>query len=157
MHETDGQAQAGAAVLGSDVWVLADVLAALLEHDRQLAVQLNAAQAELLGAADQVRDGVSGDDRARTLLGAAGRYHGFAAAPETGLPAAGAGEAVGETIRRAFLEYQRAAEQRRQVAADVGEATVRIVDALIVAGYSEAQARTADVRGLRDGRFGRAE
>jgi hypothetical protein len=89
VQETDGQAQAGAAVLGSDVRVLADVLAALFEHDRQLAVQLNAAQVGLLGAADLVRSGVSGDDGARALLGAAGRDHGFVAAPETGLPAAG--------------------------------------------------------------------
>jgi len=157
VQETDRQAQAGAAVLGSDVRVPADVLAALFEHDRQLAVQLNAAQAGLLGAADLVRGGVSGDAGVRALLDAAGPDHGFVAAPETGLPAAGAGEAVGETVRRAFLEYQRAAEQRRQVAADVGEATVRIVDVLIAAGYSEAEARTADVRGLRHGRFGRAE
>jgi hypothetical protein len=111
------------------------VLAALFDHDRQLAAQLNEAQTRLLGAA-------ASDE-------------GCAAAPESGAPAE-AVEAVGDRTRRAFCEYQRAAEERRQVAADVGEATVRIVDALIAAGFSEAQARTADVQALRDGVYRQA-
>jgi hypothetical protein len=34
---------------------------------------------------------------------------------------------------------------------DVGEAVVRLVDAMTAAGYSEQQARNADVWALRDG------
>jgi hypothetical protein len=54
-------------------------------------------------------------------------------------------------VRQAFVEYSNTAEQRRQVAAQVGEATVRLVDAMRAAGYSEAQARNADVWALRLG------
>lgn len=148
MQGIDRQSQPAGTVLGGDVRAVADVLAALFEHDQRLAVQLNAAQARLLGAADVLRVGVSRD--AAALLGLAGLDEGLAAAFEGGTTV-GAVEAVGDSIRRAFGEYRHAAEERRQVAADVGEATVRLVDALIAAGFSEAQARTADVRALRDG------
>jgi hypothetical protein len=149
MQDADRQSHSAPPVVGSDVRVVADVLAALFEHDQRLAVQLNAAQARLLGAADLLRLGVS-RDAARALLGASGPDEGLAAALESGVSVA-AVEAVGDSIRRAFRDYQSAAEERRQLAADVGEATVRLVDALIASGFTEAQARTADVRALRDG------
>ncbi|MEA2233880.1 MAG: hypothetical protein QOD83_3696 [Solirubrobacteraceae bacterium] len=135
MHDTDRQAHSASSTLGNDVRAVADVLAALFDHDRQLAAQLNEAQTRLLGAAGPEED--------------------CAAAPESGALAA-AIEGVGDSIRRAFVDYQHVAEERRQLAADVGEATVRIVDALIAAGHSEAQARTADVRALRDGVYRQA-
>jgi len=43
-----------------------------------------------------------------------------------------------------------------RLGADVGEAAVRLVDALQALGYSEAQARAADVWALRDGVYRRA-
>ena len=49
------------------------------------------------------------------------------------------------------MEYSFAADKRRQVAADVGEATVRLIDAMQAAGFSEQQARNADVWALRAG------
>ena len=55
---------------------------------------------------------------------------------------------VSAEVRQAFVEYQTAAETRRQVACQVGEATVRLVDAMRAAGYSEPQARNADVWAL---------
>jgi hypothetical protein len=58
---------------------------------------------------------------------------------------------VSAEVRQAFLEYSTTAERRRQVAAQVGEATARLVDVMRAAGYSEAQARNADVRALRLG------
>ena len=58
---------------------------------------------------------------------------------------------VSEDVRQAFVEYSTTAEQRRQVAGQVGEATARLVDAMRAAGYSEAQARNADVWALRLG------
>jgi hypothetical protein len=67
-------------------------------------------------------------------------------------PVAALGE-VADTIRRAHFAYQSATEQRRQIAADIGEATVGFVDALAVAGFSEMQARGADVGALRDGAY----
>jgi hypothetical protein len=58
---------------------------------------------------------------------------------------------VSEDVRQAFVEYCTTAEQRRQVAAQVGEATARVVDVMRAAGFSEAQARNADVWALRLG------
>ena len=95
--------------------VLAGLLAALFEHDRKLAEQLNAASRRLQAANAQV----SGE--------------------------------VADLIRRAFAEYQSVAEQRRQLGADVGEATVRLIETMQEAGFSEEQARHADVWALREG------
>jgi len=110
-------------VLGARVRALAHVLAALFERDRELAGVMSAAQRRLLGANDQVKAVTAGS----------------------------AGRDLSDTIRGAFVEYQRAAEDRRGLGADVGEAVVRLVDAMTAAGYSEHQARHADVWALRDG------
>jgi hypothetical protein len=110
-------------VLGPQVPLLADVLAALFERDRRLAEEMNVAQGRLLGAVEQVR----------------------------AVTAGGAGRELAETVRGAFVAYQFAAEERRGLGADVGEAVVRLVDAMTAAGYSEQQARDADVWALRDG------
>ena len=58
---------------------------------------------------------------------------------------------VSAEVRQAFAEYEAAAEKRRVVACQVGEATVRLVDAMRAAGFSEPQARSADVWALRVG------
>jgi hypothetical protein len=137
--------------VGAEVRVLAGVLGSLFEHDRRLAVALNAAQRQLLAANERltvtmavgaVRCGVFGGD-----LGVAGRCPPVLGA-ESLVTALGE---VANAIRRAMAAYQGAAEQRRQVAADIGEATVRLVDALVAVGFSDVQARRADVQALRDG------
>jgi hypothetical protein len=110
--------------LGEPVRLLADLLAVLFERDRQLAMDMNAAQRRLLAANDQVRT--------RALAGSSASD-------------------LAVTIRAAFVDYQRAAEVRRGLGADVGEAVVRLVDAMTAAGFSEDQARRADVWALRDG------
>ena len=109
--------------LGARVRVLADVLAALFEHDRKLAGEMDEAQRRLLRAADQVKAVTAGS----------------------------AGRELADTVRGAFADYQHAAEDRRGLGPDVGEAVVRLVDAMTAAGYSERQARNADVSALRDG------
>jgi hypothetical protein len=48
------------------------------------------------------------------------------------------------SIRRSFTEYQAAAEERRQLAAEVGETIRQFVDQLLAAGWSEQQARDAN-------------
>jgi hypothetical protein len=58
---------------------------------------------------------------------------------------------VSADVRQAFVEYRAAAEKRRQVAGQVGEATARLVDVMRAAGFSETQARSADVWALRRG------
>jgi hypothetical protein len=110
-------------VLGPQVPVLADLLAALFERDRQLADAMNVAQRRLLGAAEQIKVVTAG----------------------------GAGRDLADTVRRAFMDYQHAAEDRRALGADVGEAVMRLVDAMTAAGFTEEQARNADVWALRDG------
>jgi hypothetical protein len=66
-----------------------------------------------------------------------------------------AGE-VTDLIHGAFAEYQAVAERRRQLGADVGEATVRLIDAMHEAGFSEEQTRHADVWALREGVYRRS-
>jgi hypothetical protein len=63
---------------------------------------------------------------------------------------------VADTIRCAFAEYQSVAERRRQLGADVGEAVTRLIDAMQEAGFSEEQARHANVWALRDGVYQRS-
>jgi hypothetical protein len=51
-------------------------------------------------------------------------------------------------IHRAFCAYQQAAEQRRQLAIDVGELSQQLTQALCAAGWSADQARHANVHEL---------
>jgi hypothetical protein len=51
-------------------------------------------------------------------------------------------------IDRAFHDYQFASEERRQLAAEIGEVIRRFVDVLVAAGWSEEQARAANVHEL---------
>jgi hypothetical protein len=53
-------------------------------------------------------------------------------------------------IHRAYLDYQDAAEQRRRLAVDVGELTRELVEVQTAAGWSEEQARNANVLGLAE-------
>ena len=52
------------------------------------------------------------------------------------------------TMHRAFVEYQTIAEDRRQLAAEIGEVIRRFIDALAAAGWSEPEARAAKVHEL---------
>jgi hypothetical protein len=52
------------------------------------------------------------------------------------------------TIHRAFIDYQAASEDRRHLAADVGELTRELVEVLTAAGFSEHDARNANVHEL---------
>jgi hypothetical protein len=59
--------------------------------------------------------------------------------------------AVHWQIHGAFCDYQHAAEQRRQLAVDVGELAVRLTDLLTAAGWSIEQAKAANVHHLATG------
>jgi len=52
------------------------------------------------------------------------------------------------SIRTAFIDYQAAAEERRQLAAETGERIRQLIDALVAAGWTEEQAREANVHQL---------
>ena len=51
-------------------------------------------------------------------------------------------------IHRGFCEYQSACEERRQLAVDVGEISAKLIEVLCGAGFSEADARAANVHEL---------
>jgi hypothetical protein len=51
-------------------------------------------------------------------------------------------------IHRAFIAHQTVAEERRQLAADIGELIRQFVDTLLGTGWSEEQARNTSVREL---------
>ena len=54
-------------------------------------------------------------------------------------------------LHRSFCQYQSVCEQRRQLAFDVGETAQRLTDALCATGWSEQDARNADVHQLSNG------
>jgi hypothetical protein len=131
-------------------------LAAQLEHrfgqDAELAKRLADAQERLARANDRLWWGLHPD-------GLAGVYAEDPAAIDIAL-AENRSEVLGASdplaavqevhwrIHRAFIDYQTAAEERRQLAADIGEVIRRFVDALVATGWSEEQARTANVHEL---------
>jgi len=51
-------------------------------------------------------------------------------------------------IHRAFSEHQRVGEDRRHLAAEIGELIAGLVAELVAVGWSEDQARNADVQQL---------
>jgi hypothetical protein len=55
---------------------------------------------------------------------------------------------VHREIHGAFITYQIAAEERRQLAAEIFELIRQLVDALVAVGWSEEQARNPNVREL---------
>ena len=105
---------------------LAARLSALFERDVEIVQRLNDAQRRLLGANDRLW---SGPPDAFGLLS-------DRAAP------------AGAAIRSAFCSYQYACEERRQLAFEVGELSVRLTEELVAAGWSEADARDTDVHEL---------
>lgn len=58
-------------------------------------------------------------------------------------------------IHRAFVDYQTVCEERRQLAATVGQLTRALVEVLIAAGWSEDAARNANVHELAAAASGR--
>jgi hypothetical protein len=51
-------------------------------------------------------------------------------------------------IHQAHCDYQQVAEDRRQLAVDIGEVVRTVVDELVAVGWSEKEARNTNVRGL---------
>jgi hypothetical protein len=131
-------------------------LAAQLEHrfaqDAELAQRLCDAQERLAQANDQLWWGIHPD-------GLAALYAKHPAAIDVAF-AENRSEVLGApdplaavqqvhwSIHRAFIAYQTAADARRALAADTGETIREFVDALIAAGWTEQQARIADVHQL---------
>jgi len=140
---------------------LAAELVDAFEQDRGLAEQQNSAQDRLRVANDRLWSGLHPDalglvyDGAAVGQGAsvvaegvgdAVRADGSAAEVEAAL--LGGLQEVHWMIHRAFSEHQHLAEDRRHLAAEIGELIAGLVAELVAAGWSEQAARTADVHQL---------
>ncbi len=142
---------------------LAARLAALFMADSQLAVALNAAQHRLLGANDRLWSGLHPDVLGLARGDVRRLAAGKGAIAERMVDARGGGDGPDEaamlgaleqlhwTIGRAFIDYQRAYEERRQLAVDVGELSQQLIEVLRAVGWSEEAARNADVHELAAG------
>jgi hypothetical protein len=107
---------------------LAGRLSALFDQDVEIVKRLNDAHHRLADANQQLAD----------------------PAPDPrGLPD------LHRRIHRAFCAYQHAAEQRRQLAVDVGETAQQLTDALTAVGWTAQQARCANVHQLAEPRLSR--
>ena len=124
-------------------------LAAGSTDDRTLATELNDAQRWLRRANDRLWSGLRPDGMA-VLYGecatavdvaAAQNRSEILSAPEPLREIQG----VHWTINRAFGDCQAAAERRRQLAAEIGELAGELIATLVGAGWSERDAREANV------------
>lgn len=141
---------------------LAGELTDAFEQDRGLAERLNACQHRLQAANDRLWSGLHPDALGLIYDGAAAAGRGASAVAEGVGDAVRADGAAAEieaallgglqevhwTIHRAFSEYQQLSEDRRHLAAEIGELIAGLVAELIAAGWSEQDAREADVRQL---------
>jgi hypothetical protein len=137
---------------------LAARLAALFERDVAIVGRLNDAQHRLLGANERLWSGLSpdafglihdgsapaGESQIAQLMSDAGRAGG----PEASAGVLAALQQVHWSVRRAFHEYQSACEERRQLAVEVGELSRQLTEVLCAAGWSQEEARNADVHEL---------
>ena len=121
-------------------------------RDAELASRLNDAHERLRRANDRLWWGLHPDGMA-TLYGehpaavevAFAKHRSEALCPPDPLQAI---QQAHWQIHRAHCDYQDAAEERRQLAVDVGEITRSFVDELVAAGWSEQEARNANVHEL---------
>ncbi len=114
---------------------LAARLSALFEKDSRIVARLSSAQRRLRHANDRLCSGVTPDTFGPTCDG-------------TGVAALAGLREIHWQIHRAFCEYQQTCEERRQLAVEVGELAAGLTDALCAAGFSQQDARRADVHKL---------
>jgi hypothetical protein len=136
---------------------LAGRLSVLFEQDSLIVGRQNDAQRRLAQANERLWSGLHPEAFGLIYDGAAPASHSQIAAL---IDASPGGRPASQTavlralqeahwaIGRAFHAYQNASEERRQLAADVGELTREFVGALTQAGWTEDQARNADVHQL---------
>jgi hypothetical protein len=125
----------------------AALLAELFERDQRLVVELNRAQDRLLKANGWLTEGLSAD-ALQEIYGPGGADFGLSGFQPPVLDDPHPREALeraSQRIRAAFYDYQRLADERRVLGVDVGETNAVLVDALVAAGWSEQQARNANV------------
>jgi len=137
---------------------LAAGLAVLFGRDVEIVERLNDAQRRLRDANERLWSGLSPDAFGLIYDGVAPAGQSQVAAllsdalrrgrPVSEAEVLGALQQIHWTIHRGFHDYQFACEERRQLAVEVGELAQQLTEVLRVAGWSEEDARTADVHEL---------
>ncbi len=134
---------------------IAGRLAEFFERDQALVVALNDAHKRIVDATSLLTAGLPAG-ALQEIYGPGG--------PDAALsgqrPAVLAGdqpvaelEKAAAAIRHALHDYQETADSRRQLAFDVGEANAQLITAMTAAGFSEDEARDADIQSLAGGRY----
>ena len=152
-EHTPARAQHGA--VPAHARELAAQLSTLFQRDVEIVQLLNDAQRHLANANERLWSGLAPDafglihDGAAAAVGTSP----IAALLRDGGPTANsqmleALQQIHRQIHRAFCAYQHAAEQRRQLAIDIGELSQQLTQALCAAGWSADQARHTNVHKL---------
>jgi hypothetical protein len=143
---------------------LATELAALFTHDQELAHRLNDAQSRLRDANDQLCSGPHSDAHAllyddshvpsdsHVIAVMLDALRSGATERQLHTAALATLQEIRWAVHRAFLDYQFASEERRELAVEAGELGGRLVDALTAAGWTEPDARSANVHDLAEAR-----
>jgi hypothetical protein len=121
-------------------------------RDAELATELNEAQRRVQRANDRLWSGlhpdgiavIYGEHPAAVEVAIALNHSQVLDSPDP----LRAVQQVHWTIHKAFISYQDAAERRRQLAAETGELAGELMTTLVAAGWSEQDARQANVRNL---------
>jgi hypothetical protein len=137
---------------------LAGRLSVLFGRDVEIARRLNDAGRRLRDANERLWSGLSPDAFGLIYDGVAPAGQSQVAAlmsdavrrdrPESEAAVLGALQQIHWTIHRGFHDYQFACEERRQLAVEVGELAQQLTEVLCAAGWSEEDARAADVHEL---------
>jgi len=133
---------------------LAARLSALFDRDVAIVERLNDAQRRLREANGRLWSGLAPDAFGLVYDGQALAGHSQIAQLSEGAPGAGQAAVLCAlqdahwVIGRAFIDYQSASEERRQLAVDVGELSQQLTEVLCALGWSAEQARRANVHDL---------
>jgi hypothetical protein len=122
-------------------------LCALFARDRQLAREQDAAHERFAAAAERLVGALS-PEALRSILAPGGEHPAVVARAQRRLPHAQPGSAldrVADALRGAFGDYHDIADRRRRLAGEADEETVVLVSELVAAGWSERDARNANV------------
>lgn len=157
-------ARGGRPVVSARARELAARLSAMFLEDQALATRQADSQRRLHDANDRLWSGLAPDalgviyDRAAPVGHSEIAYL-TGAGPASHTRLLGALQETHWQVHHAFCAYQSACEERRGHAAEVGETIREFLDALIAAGWTEKDARTANVHQLAtttgDGETGR--
>jgi hypothetical protein len=137
---------------------IAAQLADAFDRDQQFAVALNEAQQRLQTANEKLWKGLHPDGLA-AVYGHLPQFDAvqLEASLDYGSEVLSSSDPLGAIqevyweIHRAFSGYQHAAEDRRMLAADIGELVSGLVAELQAAGWTEQEARNANVHELAQG------